>query len=229
MIGAAIILLVKKPGKIFLGATLGFASGVMLVVAFLNLTQKSIEMAGYSTAVTGFMIGAIFILIIDKSLPHVFTFKERGVLPGLYKMGALMAIGIAIHNIPEGIAVSTGYVHLPTLGVIIAISIALHNVPEGIVTGVPLYKAGMSKKRVLSISLLSGLAEPLGALIGVATLSIVPSLVPWGLAFAGGVMAFLTIDELVPTSHYYGHENAISASLIVGLFFAMLLPLIFGS
>ncbi len=229
VIGAAIILLVKKPGKIFLGATLGFAYGVMLVVAFLNLTQESIKIAGYSTAMIGFMIGAIFILIIDKSLPHVFAFEEKGAFPGLYKMGVLMAIGIAIHNIPEGIAVSAGYVRLPALGIIVAIAIALHNIPEGIVTGVPLYKAGMYRKKVLAISLLSGLAEPLGALMGVTALSIAPGLVPWSLAFAGGVMTYLTVDELIPTSHYYGHEHAIAAGLIAGLFFAMLLPVIFGS
>lgn len=228
MIGAAVILLVKKPGKIFIGATLGFASGVMLVVSFLTLTQESIKIAGYSTAIIGFMMGAIFILIIDKSLPHVFAFEEKGAFPGLYKMGVLMAIGIAIHNIPEGIAVSAGYVRLPALGIVVAIAIALHNIPEGIVTGVPLRKAGMCKKRVLTVSLLSGLAEPLGALIGVAALSIAPTLVPWGLAFAGGVMTYLTVDELVPTSHYYGHEHAIAAGLVAGLFFAMLLPAIFG-
>lgn len=229
-IGAFAVMLIKKPGKTFLGATMGFASGVMLVVAFLNLTQQSIEMAGYLIATIGFLAGAIFILAIDKALPHIFHFKERGVLEHrLYRIGVLMALGVAIHNIPEGVAVGVGYAHLPALGISVAIAIAFHNIPEGVVVGIPLYAAGMRRKRVFAISLLSGLAEPLGALVGVSMLTLIPNLVPLALAFAGGVMTYLTVDELIPTSHHYGHEHAIAAGLISGLSFAMFLSAIFWS
>jgi len=206
---------------------MGFASGVMLVVAFLHLTQESIEMAGYGIAAAGFLIGAIFILIADRLLPHLFPFKEKGILiPRLYRVGVLMALGVAIHNIPEGLAVGAGHMHIPQLGVLVAIAIAFHNIPEGVVIGVPLRAAGMRRKKVFTLSLLSGLVEPLGAIVGVLVLTIVPAAIPLALAFAGGVMTYLTVDELIPTSHHYGHEHAIAAGLIFGLSFALSLSIV---
>jgi ZIP family zinc transporter len=231
-IGAFVVMMIKKPGKTFLGATMGFASGVMLIVAFLNLTQSSIEMTGgYSIPAVGFLAGAVSILTIDKTLPHIFQFKEKGVLvPHLYRIGMLMAIGMAIHNVPEGLAIGVGYAHLPTLGVLVAIAIAFHNIPEGIVVGVPLYAAGIRRKKVFGISFASGLVEPLGALVGISVLRMLPGEIPLALAlsFAGGVMSYLTVDELIPASHHYGHEHAIAAGLISGLSFAMFLSAVFG-
>ena len=227
-VGALIATLAGKPGKTSLGITMGFASGVMLVVAFLNLTQKSIEITGYLTATAGFLVGALFILLVDRALPHIFPFREKGVFaPGLYRIGALMAIGVAIHNIPEGLAVGAGYMHLPALGVLVAVAIALHNIPEGVIVGVPLYAAGMRRKKAFALSCVSGLVEPLGALIGVLLLSAFPALIPVAMAFAGGVMVYLTVDELVPASHHYGHEHAIALGLILGLSFGMSLSIVF--
>lgn len=227
----ALIVLFRRPGKIFLGATMGFASGVMLVVAFLNLTQKSIEMpgGGYFVATIGFLIGAIFILLIDRALPHIFPFREKGVFaPRLYRIGMLMAIGMAIHNIPEGLAVGAGYAHLPALGTLVAIAIAFHNVPEGIIVGSPLYAAGLGKRKAFTISCLSGLVEPLGALAGSLLLSAFSSLIPLTMAFAGGVMVYLTVDELIPASHHYGYEHSIAFGLILGFSFAMFLSTVLG-
>ena len=226
----ALIVLLRRPGKIFLGATMGFASGVMLVVAFLNLTQKSIEMpeGGYSVATIGFLIGAISILLIDRALPHVFPFREKGIFaPRLYRIGMLMAIGMAIHNIPEGLAVGASYSHLPALGSLVAIAIAFHNIPEGIIVGSPLYAAGLRRRKAFTISCLSGLVEPLGALAGGLFLSAFSGLIPLAMAFAGGVMVYLTVDELIPASHHYGHEHSIAFGLILGFSFAMLLSVVF--
>ena len=228
----AFIVLFRRPGKIFLGATMGLASGVMLVVAFLNLTQKSIEMpgGGYIVATIGFLIGAMSILLVDRALPHIFPFREKGVFaPRLYRIGVLMAIGMAVHNIPEGLAVgaAASYTPLPALGTLVAIGIALHNVPEGMIVGSPLYAAGLKKGKALTISCLSGLVEPLGALAGSLLLSAFSSLIPLTMAFAGGVMVYLTADELIPASHHYGHEHSIAFGLILGFSFAMLLSVVF--
>ena len=228
----ALIILFRRPGKIFLGVTMGFASGVMLVVAFLNLTQKSIEMAGggYFVATIGFLVGSIFILAIDRTLPHVFPFREKGVfVPRLYRIGILVAIGMAIHNIPEGLAVGASYTHLPALGALVAIAIALHNIPEGIIVGSPLYAAGLRKGKAFTISCFSGLVEPLGALAGGLLLSAFSTLIPLTMAFAGGVMVYLTVDELIPAGHHYGHEHSIAFGLVLGFSFAMLLSTVLGS
>ena len=226
----AFIVLFRRPGKRFLGGTMGFASGVMLVVAFLNLTQESIEMpgGGYFVASIGFLIGAIFILMIDRALPHIFPFREKGVFaPRLYRVGMLVAIGIAVHNIPEGLAVGAGYAHLPALGTLVAIAIAFHNVPEGIMVGTPLYAAGLGKGKAFMISCLSGLVTPVGALAG-SLLSAFSSLIPLTMALAGGAMVYLTVDELIPASHHYGHEHSIAFGLILGFSFAMLLSTVLG-
>jgi ZIP family zinc transporter len=231
-IGAFLVMLIKKPGKTFLGSTMGFASGVMLIVALLNLTQSSIQMTGgYLIPTIGFLAGAFFILAVDKTMPHIYQFKEKGVFaPRLYRVGMLMAIGMAIHNIPEGLAVGVGYAHLPALGGLVALAIAFHNIPEGVVVGIPLYAAGLRRRRVFTVSLISGLVEPLGAIAGISVLAMMPGTTPLALAlaFAGGVMTYLTVDELIPTSHHYGHEHAIAAGLISGLSFAMFLSVIFG-
>jgi ZIP family zinc transporter len=225
-VGAFAVMLIKKPGKTFLGVTMGFASGVMLVVAFLHLTQQSIAEAGYPVATVGFLTGAFFILAVDKVLPHIFEFREKGIFERrLYRIGLLMAVGMAIHNVPEGLAIGVGY-ELPAFGILV-IAIAFHNIPEGVIIGVPLYAAGIRRGRVLTISLLSGLVEPLGALVGISMLMMVPGLTHLSWAFAGGVMTYLTADELIPASHHYGHEHAIAAGLISGLSFAMFLSVVF--
>jgi len=140
----------------------------------------------------------------------------------------LAAIGITIHNIPEGIAVGAGYMHVPKFGIFIAIAIALHNIPEGIVTVLPLCKSGVSKSKAVGIALLSGLVEPIGAMI--AALFLVPfdSLLPYALAFAAGVMVFITLDEIVPIAREFGQKHFTAIGTIIGSIFVFILSGFFG-
>jgi ZIP family zinc transporter len=146
----------------------------------------------------------------------------------LFKTGLLVAFGIAVHNTPEGIAVGAGYAHAPTFGVFIAVAITLHNIPEGIATALPLYKAGMPKWRAARFAFLSGLTEPLGALFAVLVLSSFDALLPAALAFAGGVMVFITLDELIPVAREHGHQHYTAAGIILGAIFVFMLSGIFG-
>jgi len=148
---------------------------------------------------------------------------------GLLRTGMLVGLGIAIHNTPEGIAVGAGYAHTPAFGIFIAIAITLHNIPEGIATSLPLYKAGMSKWRSVRFALLSGITEPIGALLAVLVLSSFEMLVPAALAFAGGVMVFITLDELVPMAREHGHQHYTAAGIILGALFVFVLSGIFGT
>lgn len=146
----------------------------------------------------------------------------------LLKTGVLVAIGIAIHNAPEGIAVGAGYMRASEFGIFIAIAITLHNIPEGIATALPLCKSGVSRWDAFRTALLSGLTEPLGALLAALFLSTFTNLVPGALAFAGGVMTFITLDELIPMAREHGHQHMTALGIIAGAIFVFLLSGIFG-
>lgn len=146
----------------------------------------------------------------------------------LLKTGVLLAIGITIHNLPEGIAVGAGYVHAPKFGFFIALAIMLHNIPEGIATALPLCKSGVCRWDSFKVALLSGLTEPLGAVLAVLFLGAFHSLVPGALAFAGGVMVFITLDELLPAARLHGHQHFIAIGIIIGAISVFLLSGLMG-
>ena len=146
----------------------------------------------------------------------------------LVNTGLLLAVGITLHNLPEGIAVGAGYLHNPKFGLFIAIAILLHNIPEGIATALPLCKSGMHRRDAFMVAFLSGFAEPVGALLASFFLVTFSGLVPFALAFAGGVMVFITLDELIPTAREYGHEHYSAVGIIIGSMFVFILSGVFG-
>jgi len=230
-VGCIIVITIRKLGDRSLDFSMGLASGVMLTVAFLNLIDKALDMnAGYFTVVVGFVIGALSIMILDAKIPHVFSFKEYGpVNERLVRTGILVAIGITLHNVPEGLAVVAGYAYLPKLGYLVALAIAFHNIPEGIATAAPLYAAGMGKRRVFTITFLSGLVEPIGAVIGSFMLiSPSPFVLALMLSIAGGVMTYVTADELIPIAHTHGHKHEVAIGLTAGFALILLLTSAFG-
>lgn len=156
--------------------------------------------------------------------------KRRNIITNqkLYKTGFLLAIGITIHNLPEGIAIGTGYMHMPKFGVFIALAILLHNIPEGIATALPLCASGVCKWDSFKVAFLSGLVEPFGAVLAVLFLNLFTGLIPFSLAFAGGVMMFITLDELVPTAREHGHQHYTAIGIILGSMFVFILSGIFG-
>ena len=146
----------------------------------------------------------------------------------LLKSGILIAIGITIHNIPEGIAVGAGYMHEPAFGIFIALAILLHNIPEGIATALPLCKSGVCRWDSFRVAFLSGLTEPVGALMAALFLTSFEGFIPFALAFAGGVMVFITLDELIPAAREHGHHHSTAIGIITGAIFVFLLSGIFG-
>ena len=141
----------------------------------------------------------------------------------LINSGLLLAIGISLHNLPEGISVGAGYMHNPQFGLFIAMAIMLHNIPEGLATALPLSKGGAKRGYALGIAALSGLAEPLGAVLAGLFLGSFQNLIPGALAFAGGVMVYITLDELIPSAREYGSVHWTSLGIIVGSIFVFLL------
>jgi len=220
-----LIVVIKRPGKKMLGFLMGLAAGIMITLSFLKLLSEAINISSLFLAASGFVIGSLLMFFLDYVLPHkYFSVDEKGAIDGrLLKSGVLIAMGISLHNFPEGIAVASGYSYLPRLGLVIAIAMAVHNIPEGIAISLPVHMGGASRFAAFRLALVSGLVEPLGALVASLFLEYFSGLVPFGLAFAGGVMVFVTLDELIPVAHERGHEHFTSLGVIMGCITTFLL------
>jgi ZIP family zinc transporter len=226
-IGGLVVYIFGKIDESIMGFIMGFAGGVMLIVSLLELFTEALSLLSHLDATFAFAIGAIIMMVIDLTLPHMEAGRwETGVMnPGLLKTGIIVAFGISLHNLPEGIVILTSYSHLPKLGLMIALMICLHNIPEGIATATPLVLAGLSKRRALLISFLSGMTEPLGALIGsmfLMGLGRSDYIIGLGLAIAAGIMTYITVDELIPMAHEYSSNSSkhiISTGILSGMLF----------
>lgn len=236
-IGSVLALLTKKTNKNVLSIVLGFSAGVMIYVSLVELFHEAQNLLlsvygegpSYLYAFLAFLGGMIVVAIIDKIVPkcgnpHEPHSVENGDLcdhkNNLFRMGIFAAIAIAIHNFPEGIATFTSAMKSPVLGVSIAAAIAIHNIPEGIAVSMPIFYATKSRKKAFVYSFLSGLAEPLGAVIGIVFLSIVFNDTVLGLMLAAvaGIMVYISLDELLPTAQKYGKPHLAIYGLIFGMF-----------
>jgi ZIP family zinc transporter len=231
-IGGLIVLKFAPISNRKMGFLMGFAGGVMLIVSFLELYAEAVNELNPWQVTFAFAIGTLFMMGMDLSIPHIeFGLWEDGVSDRkLFNSGLIIAVGMSIHNLPEGIAVTASYSHIPELGLLVAIMICLHNIPEGIATVGPLIKSGVNKWRAVGLATLSGLMEAVGALIGVVIITYIGvDIVGWGLGFSAGVMTYVTIDELIPVAHEYcslDHKHMVSSGLLVGMVLAMVLGLV---
>ena len=225
-VGGLVVLFLRRVSDRIVSLSMGFASGVMLMVAFNNLFLEAEKLLVHIELITFFAIGAIVMMSLDLVIPHIEPTrrKENGRTERMRRSGVLIALGITLHNLPEGFVVAAGYIFNPSLGLVIAIAIMLHNIPEGIATAIPLSEAGTKPLKIAVITLLSGLAEPVGALAGAVALSaFAPRIViGYSLVFAAGVMTYITADELIPVAHEYGFKHTVSVGLLLGIIFALL-------
>jgi ZIP family zinc transporter len=213
-----LIVLIKRPSRRIMNFLMGLAAGVMIILSFLELMAEALNLAGLTLAAAGFLAGSLIIFILDSLLPHLhFGTKEKGLVDvKLFKYSTLIAVGIALHNFPEGVAVGSSYAYLPELGLTVAVAMAIHNIPEGMAIAIPACLSGCSKFSAFRLALLSGLVEPAGALISVLLLDVFNGFVPFGLAFASGIMVFITLDEIIPAASQNGHEHFTSFGIIAG-------------
>ena len=231
-IGSGISLLFKRVSPGTLRLMLGFSAGVMLYVSFTELLGAGIAELGFLWGNVAFFGGIGLMAVIDMAVPHEFLAERmgggKGKNRGILKAGLLTAVGLMIHNFPEGMAVFASAIQSPGLGVSLAIAIGLHNIPEGIAVAMPIYAATGRRRPAFLISLLSGLAEPLGAII--AGFWLLPFLNPQVLAAVlagvGGLMVFISFDEILPLS--YQRENGepaprLAHEAIIGIIGGMLI------
>lgn len=236
-IGGIIAFFAKRSNTRFLSVALGFSAGVMIYISFVQLLAGAFETlmaalgekpGAYLTA-AAFFGGMLFISLIDKLVPSFDHFHKTGdpakteqwdINKGkLLRTGLYTALAVAIHNFPEGLATFITALHDPALGVAIAVAIAIHNIPEGIAVSIPVYYATGSRRKAFLYSLLSGIAEPIGALIGFALLSAFLSEMVFGILFAAiaGIMVFIAFDQLLPTARDYGEHHLTIYGLVSGM------------
>ncbi len=232
-IGGSIIYLIKKPKLSYLSPLMGFAAGVMIYVSLVELLMGSIEGIGFLNANIAFFIGILFMFMLDKLVPHIHMDTKPDEFHGdtaddLGRTGVLTAIGIALHNFPEGMAVFAIALVDVNIGISVAIAIAVHNIPEGVAVGVPIFYATGSRAKGFGYALLSGVAEPAGALIGFLLLYpfLTDAVLSASLGFVGGIMVFISFDELLPIAKDYGSEHTANLGLFLGML-VMMITLVF--
>ncbi|MCX6798562.1 MAG: zinc transporter ZupT [Candidatus Diapherotrites archaeon] len=206
-IGGLSVFLIKRFKECYLAFSLSFSVGVMITVSFVELLPTAIESLGQVAGLAVFFAGAIAAFLIDYFVPHRYIMEKvsgnADFNPKLFRVGLFVAIGLAIHNLPEGFAVFAGNLQSLQLGVLLAIALAIHNIPEGMSVSIPVYYATKNRKKAFFISFLAGIVEPIGALIG--ALVLLPFLsaqtIGASLALVAGIMVYICIDELLPTAY----------------------------
>ncbi len=237
-VGSLMVIFTKQTNKKFLSFSLGLSAGVMLYVSFVEILAKSVdslsasygEKLGNIYAVIGFFIGILIIALIDKFIPkmgnphEIHTVEEMDGnsvehKEDLMRMGIFTALAIAIHNFPEGIATFIATLDDPSTGIAITTAIAIHNIPEGIAVAVPIFYATGDKKKAFKLSFLSGLSEPIGAIVGYFLLVRFLGDEAFGFIFSAvaGIMVYISLDELLPSAREYGEHHISMLGLITGM------------
>lgn len=217
----------------------GFGAGVMLAASAFSLVTPGIAAAesqgagpwGASLTVgAAILLGAAALLLMDRLLPHEHFIKGReGIEAHRLRRAWLFVFAITLHNLPEGLAIGVGYAgNDPLRGTALATGIAIQDIPEGLVVAVALIAAGYKRAFAVALGMLSGLVEPVGAVLGAVVVGWSAALLPWGLGFAAGAMLFVISHEIIPESHRKGHEVYATCGLMLGFVLMMLLDTALG-
>ncbi len=243
-LGAATVFLFRKDiGAHTQRIFLGFAAGIMIAASVWSLLIPSIEMAneqgknGVIAAGGGFIIGGLFLMLLDRILPHLhLESKQAEGLHSNFKRTTMLVLAVTLHNIPEGMAVglsfalaakSTGSAAFAG-AVALAIGMGLQNFPEGAAISLPLKKEGLSNTRSFIYGALSGLVEPIFGVVAVLAASSITGIMPWVLSFAAGAMIYVVTEELIPEAHLGEHSHSGTMSVMVGFLIMMVLDIAIG-
>jgi len=251
-LGASLVFFFKSANRKILDASLGFTGGVMIAASFWSLLNPAIEfvekqseagmtdLPSFLPPAIGFFLGAIFLYLLDKKIPHLHLFKKIEEAEGPksdLKKTELLVLAIAIHNIPEGLAVGVAFGAVAqgmdigfTLGgaIALAIGMGLQNAPEGFAVSMPMRRAGFSRFKSWQWGQLSAIVEPIFAVIGAAIVMAVYPVLPYALAFAAGAMIFIVVEEVIPESHSGGNADIATMGLIGGFIVMMCLDVALG-
>ena len=242
-VGASTIFLTKDVNRKFLDVMLGFAAGVMTAALCWSMLAPAVEIAvsrhiiPWLPAAVGFLAGGIFLRILDRVLPHLQLDspieKAEGIKTSWHRT-TLLVLAMSLHNLPEGLAlgVAFGAIGSPSVtlqaAVALTIGIGIQDIPEGMAVAMPLRREGLSRFKSFWYGQLSGIVEPIGAIIGAAAVILTNSLLPYALAFAAGAMFFIVIEEIIPESQRGGHGDLATMGTIVGFVIMMILDVAFS-
>ena len=251
-LGASLVFFFKSANRKILDASLGFTGGVMIAASFWSLLNPAIEfvekqseagmtnLPSFLPPAIGFFLGALFLYLLDKKIPHLHLFKKIEEAEGPksdLKKTELLVLAIAIHNIPEGLAVGVAFGAVAqgmdigfTLGgaIALAIGMGLQNAPEGFAVSMPMRRAGFSRFKSWQWGQLSAIVEPIFAVIGAGVVMAVYPVLPYALAFAAGAMIFIVVEEVIPESHSGGNADIATMGLIAGFIVMMCLDVALG-
>lgn len=241
-LGSAMVFFLKKEINPKLQKILlGFASGVMIAASIWSLLQPAIDsfekkdFRSWLIPAIGFLIGIGFLLLLDYLIPHIHNNKEEeGIKKNRLSKTSKMMLAVTLHNVPEGLAfgVVVGGALTGTLSeqavLILAIGIAIQNFPEGAIVSMPLKEEGMSKGKAFLLGFLSGVVEPVSALLAMLLTTFVTIILPYTLAFAAGAMIYVVVEELIPEANEGPHSNLATIGLAVGFVLMMALDIALG-
>ncbi len=244
-LGAAGVFFKKDIGRKPLDFMLGFAAGVMIAASYWSLLNPAIEMAenmgqpAWLPAAVGFLLGGVFLRIVDKILPHLHKDlsldKAEGVKTSLRRT-TLLVLAITIHNFPEGLAVgvafgalSSGIESASLAGAIsLAIGIGIQNFPEGLAVSVPLRREGLSRFKSFFLGQLSAIVEPVAGVLGAIAVYYAQPMLPYALSFAAGAMIFVVVEEVIPEAQRSGNTDISTMGSLIGFTIMMVLDVALG-
>lgn len=244
-LGASMVFLMKnKMNKSLEKMLLGFASGVMIAASIWSLLIPAIEMSkeqgkiAWVPASIGFLLGILFLLVLDSLIPHLHleSDKPEGIIKTKLKKTTMLVFAVTLHNIPEGMAVGVtfagaliGNSKITMAGAFtLALGIAIQNFPEGAIISMPLKGEGVSKIKAFIYGVLSGIVEPIGAVITILLTNSIIEVLPYLLSFAAGAMIYVVVEELIPESQAGEHSNIGTIGVSIGFVIMMILDVALG-
>lgn len=244
-LGASLVFTTKSVNRKFMDGMLGFAAGVMMAAVFWSLLEPAVKMSrdkllpAWFPAAVGFLIGVVVISSIDKILPHLhigFPVTQAEGIKTTWRRSILLVLAITLHNLPEGLAIGVVFGALGngvssvtlTAAVVVALGIGIQDIPEGMMVSFPLRREGLSRFKSFWYGQLSGLVEPLGAVIGSVAVVSVPAILPYASGFAAGAMMFVIVEELIPESQQGEHPDIATIGTMIGFVLMMILDVAFS-
>lgn len=242
-LGAGLVFFFKEINRKVLDTMLGFAAGVMIAASFWSLLAPAIAMSEESGALPwlapaiGFALGGLFLKLADSIMPHIHRGEhetQEGVKTGLSRT-ILLVLAITLHNIPEGLAVGVavgaaaiGDGQTSLAGLVMALGIGIQNFPEGAAVSIPLRREGMSRSKAFLYGQMSGIVEPISAVIGVLLVTVMQPILPYALAFAAGAMIYVVVEELIPEAQTSGNSDLATMGTLAGFLVMMILDVALG-